>query len=69
MTDWIDVKERLPYEGQKVEIKGKFPFIIPCEFHLTEAGGYEFYRHRERGIMSFYGVTHWKPDVEFEENK
>jgi hypothetical protein len=61
MADWVSFKNKLPEEGQRVRVKGHFPFEVNVIFCTTDAGGYSLKVIREGNPIEIYGATEWMP--------
>lgn len=62
--EWINVKDELPKDGERVFVKGHFCFEVLCEFIKTVLGYFFIYvpKNKEFFIsrIGVYGVTHFK---------
>lgn len=62
--EWIRFSDNLPGDGQKVMIKGNFPFEAVVIFRKTDTGGYILEKRSNISdfiVNQFYGATHWMP--------
>ena len=58
---WISVKERLPEEGQLVDVwDGEY--VNPSKYQYKEFGRYPNHTNQDRAISYNYSTTtHWRP--------
>ena len=58
---WIPCACRFPENGQRIIVKGHFPFEAQCIFSIFAEAFVFTLIHQNFTQQYIYGVTHWRP--------